>query len=400
MVFKELNFDYMDSPIRENIPKRFLISAILVFLAAMFTVNAPSLFQGYGGIVAALTITALLLGPAYAAAASFIGFLAAVPIVMYAKTMFLIVLIASILLRPLAPLSGSYTRKRAGEYAAGLVVAVLDSILSTTIAVLYYGDDGIHIALSVFDVITALLAVAVYKLYREDRLLGLVSSLGLLLFIVGSKFYFSYASLAGLIAILLTYYGHGRMEASRAAAAASVLVIVLGIIAGYAGLLLNLKVLSYPIDPSSYTEQRWSISGDKCGVLENVFENTYDPMRLRIVGDCMVAEGVIGTVPHLYDDGDICFDMKVADTNYDTWASLGTIILRKGLLHVEIVEADHEKILGEYNMTLCQGDIVRVLGPLVIDTDHGHWSEIHPVLGLEIIKRGEGPCITFNNTGP
>ncbi len=395
-----MNFDYIDSPIKENTLKRFLLSTMLVFIAAVFTVNAPSLFQGYGGIVAALTITALLLSPAYAAAATFIGFLAAVPIVLYAKTMFLIVLMASILLRPLAPLLGSYTKKKAGEYATGLVVAALDSVLSTIIAVLYYGDDGIHIALSVFDVITALLAVTVYKLYLEDRLLGLVSALGLLLFIAGSKFYFSYASLAGLIAILLTYYGHGKMEASRAAAAASILVIILGLIAGYAGLLLNLKILSYPVDPSSYTDQRWSISGDKCGTLENVFENTYDPMRLRIVGDCMVAEGIIESVPHLYNDGDICFDMKVTDSNYETWASLGTIILRGGLLHVEIVEADHTKILGEYNMTLCQGDIVRVWGPLVVDTDHGQWSEIHPVLGLEITKRGKGPCITFNNTSP
>ncbi len=395
-----MNFDYIDSPIKENTLKGFLLSTMLVFIAAVFTVNAPSLFQGYGGIVAALTITALLLSPAYAAAATFIGFLAAVPIVLYAKTMFLIVLMASILLRPLAPLLGSYTKKKAGEYATGLVVAALDSVLSTIIAVLYYGDDGIHIALSVFDVITALLAVTVYKLYLEDRLLGLVSALGLLLFIAGSKFYFSYASLAGLIAILLTYYGHGKMEASRAAAAASILVIILGLIAGYAGLLLNLKILSYPVDPSSYTDQRWSISGDKCGTLENVFENTYDPMRLRIVGDCMVAEGIIESVPHLYNDGDICFDMKVTDSNYETWASLGTIILRGGLLHVEIVEADHTKILGEYNMTLCQGDIVRVWGPLVVDTDHGQWSEIHPVLGLEITKRGKGPCITFNNTSP
>ncbi len=374
---------------------RFIYTTILMLLAAATTINAPSIFQGYGTVIVAMTVAILLLPPLYAALSVLLGFILAMPIVLYAKTMFVIVAVISILLRPIVAYIASWSRTRINPIASSVLLASLDALIATTVAILYYGDDGIHVSLSVFNIITALLTYYTLKAYEQDKTSGIIATIGLILFIFGTAFYYSHAAILGILTILLLGNRQYKLSPNTMKILGTVL-IVLGIIIGYAGLLLNASVLLYPFKPSSYTKERWSISGEPCGTLQNVFENTYDPMRLRIVKGCIVAEGTISGIPELYEDGDITFNLNVTSINQDPWASLGTHILRKGYLHIEIVESDHEKILGKYNMTLCEGDRVKVWGPLIVDTDHGQWSEIHPVIGLEIIERGEGPCITFS----
>ncbi len=117
-----------------------------------------------------------------------------------------------------------------------------------------------------------------------------------------------------------------------------------------------------------------------------MFEGVHDPSRLRIVYSCITVTGVVRSVPLVFDDGDYCFDIIPLDSIPLT---VGSIVLRKGAVHVEIVPADQPRILEPVG-GICPGDVVRVTGVYVVDTDHGLWAEIHPALEVEVIERHEG----------
>jgi hypothetical protein len=38
---------------------------------------------------------------------------------------------------------------------------------------------------------------------------------------------------------------------------------------------------------------------------------------------------------------------------------------------------------------VCPGDVVKITGVFVIDTDHGMHSELHPAYKIEILSRGQ-----------
>jgi hypothetical protein len=66
--------------------------------------------------------------------------------------------------------------------------------------------------------------------------------------------------------------------------------------------------------------------------------------------------------------------------------SIGSIILRHRTIHIEVVPADQEKVLGPIG-GVCPGDVVKITGVFVIDTDHGMHSELHPAYKIEILSR-------------
>ncbi len=374
-----------------------LLAALTVFtaLAASVQVNAPSIGSGYGFIVVSTVLSLLLLPPRLAALVVLAGSLLSLPVVYAAKTSFMIVALLGAALRPPFTYIAGLARERYGPLPGVLAYAALDPLVVTTVAIAYYGDDGIHASLAVYDVVTALLTYLAYRAYEARGLAGLASGLlGVSAFIAGTWFFLSPpVALAGVAAAAASALAPPRLG-GREVLAASAALIALASAAGWETLSLNLSVGLYPFKPSSYTEERWRVDDEPCGYMENALRGVYDPERLRIVHGCGVVEGVIESPPNLVADGDIVFDLRVEESSPSPVISLGSIVLRDGTIHVEIVPMDRG-ILEPLDYTLCVGDRVVVWGPIVVDTDHAQWSEVHPAIGIRLVERGEGPCVKF-----
>ena len=183
-----------------------------------------------------------------------------------------------------------------------------------------------------------------------------------------------------ILALLIFIYWISK--SSPTIAGIGIVVAVVGLILGGSALQANLKTSLYPFEPQSWSTERWIQSNSSCIPRANVFEDTHTPARLRIAGTCVEAVGVVRIPPFIAGDGDYCFD--IIPENKELLA-VGNYVLRKGGLHVEVVPADQEKVLGEIG-GVCPGDVVRVRGVWVVDTDHGMWAEIHPAEKIEIVK--------------
>ena len=374
---------------------RFLLLALFSMVGAALQVNAPSIGGGYGIIVLASALSILYLPPYLASLAVLAGSIASLPIVYFSGSMFLLVALLGALLRPPFVLLSGLIGARLGPVAGVLAYAALDPLIAFSTAIAYYGNDGIHVGVAVYDVIVAVLAYLAYKAHSERGPLGLLTSLvGSLTYLASTMFYLAPLAAVGGLAVAVTSVLPRQLAISKPLALASLALLALGVLAGLQAVTVNLSLLLYPFKPSSYTEDRWSIDSEPCGRIANVFEGVYDPERLRIVHECGVVEGVIAGPPTLAEDGDINFDVRVEYSSVEPLQSLGSIVLRGGKVHVEIVPEDRG-LLEAYGYKLCVGDRVRVWGPIVVDTDHAQWTEVHPALGLEVLRRGGGPCIIF-----
>ncbi len=372
---------------------RIALATVVVFASFPLSVNAPSIASGYGFITLATALAALLLEPRWALATVFVGELASLPIIALSKSMLLPVAILGLILRPLVAYTASLVTVRKGPLAGALALSALTPLVATLAGILYYGDDGIHVGLSVFNTVIVLLAYTGLIAWTRDEALGLLSWLGTALYIAGTIFYPSPAALAGGLATILAPLLASKTMNKRAVAGGLLALLLVGVVLGGPGLWANASIMSYPYKPSSYTSERWSLH-PPCNGRTNAFTGVHDPARLRIVHDCVTARGVVAGIPFTADDGDYCFDLRVEDANATPILSLGNIVLRHGNLHVEIIPRDRG-LLNRLGGMVCKGDELIVTGVHVVDTDHGQWAEIHPALNITLLKRGPGPCTSL-----
>ncbi|MCE4628249.1 MAG: hypothetical protein F7C34_03770 [Desulfurococcales archaeon] len=369
----------------------FILVLLGVFLGAVLQVNAPSIGTGYGLVTVFTVLASLLLGGAGAFVAVLLGHILGLPLVLASRSMLLEVAALGALLRPVVAGVAGFLASRRGRVYGVLALAVLLPLVAGSAGILYYGDDGVHSLLAVYDSLLVLLAWGILVVWEEHgRAYGVVGLTGLLLFVVGFSFYPSTAGIAGLVGVALVLLSAAWRRFERPLLWLAAALLLVGVVAGFGGLAANLRVLGYPLSPSSYSEDRWVVPG--CG---NVMEGVHDPGRLRVLG-CTWAEGVVDGIPFVADDGDYCFDLKVSGHGgEESLLTTGNLVLRKGRLHAEIVPLGlRSGVLGGAGDKLCRGDRVRVYGALVIDTDHGQWAEIHPVYKVELLERGDGPCVS------
>lgn len=368
-------------------------SILYILLGALATstmVNAPGILVGYG-LVYAVEYYAILAYPPLTGALLFLtAHLIALPILIYTRSLFLTVAVASLVLRPILVLVIGRVKHRLGAAGAALSLAALEQLFALSAAILIYGDDGMHVGLAIYSL---LLAPFTYSIYRFNRIevnpLAATASIVLLAAYWLSALAFLsipllLASIAGL-AILYT-----RLPSVKLSwlAAAAIILAVLGFAAGGAPLAYNARAALYPFNPHSWSSDRWAVQeAGGCHASGNVFQHTHDPSRLRIISQCVTVEGVVKPVPGIASDGDYCFDLEVNDS---TLLGIGNIILRRGGLHVEVVPADHYRVLSPVGGGVCPGDVVRVTGVFVIDTDHGRWAEIHPAEQIVVVERANG----------
>ncbi len=371
---------------------------VLSTLGISLMVNAPGLFYGYGPVFAAMVYAAWAFTPATAVALFGLAHAAALGILLPSKSIFPIVAIISLLLRTPFIYPAARIRQSKGLFASGLFLYAADIVIALTIALLYYGENGIHVSLAVYEAFLLPFIYLIYQYSREEGVNGIlgtaasITALGAYIFSIFA-FLSPLALAMSLLSLLILYLQHGFLQAQPPSTVLAVLVISLllplaGLALGGTGVYYNAKTALYPFMPSSWSEDRWKQwNTTACPPQQNVFQNTYDPERLRIIDTCRVVEGTVVGAPFISGDGDYCFDLKV-DPQYADMLGIGNIVLRKGTLHIEIVPADHEKILlKELRGGVCPGDRVRVKGVFVVDTDHGLWTEIHPVVEIKVLKR-------------
>jgi hypothetical protein len=369
---------------------------LLIFASMLLMVNAPSIGVGYGFITASMTIAVVVLEPVAAALATLLGGLAALPLIYASRSMLVTVAVLNVVLRPVVSYVSSKVRLMRGDAAGVLTLSLLTPIIATTAGILYYGDDGVHSSLSIYDAVTVFLTLAALEAFRRSRLLGLLGFTGVVVYIAGLLYFPSIAAAFGAFTALLAPLAAAR-GLERASSIVMLAVLAIGLALGAAPLLANLKTAAYPLEPRSYTNERWTLSSLCAGRL-NAFDGVHDPARLRIVNDCVTVEGVVKGIPFTADDGDFCFDLEVENSTASPLLSTGNIILRKDALHVEIIPRDRG-ILAGLGGKVCRGDRLVVTGVHVVDTDHGQWAEIHPAIRVELLSRGEGPCVALVEAG-
>jgi len=125
--------------------------------------------------------------------------------------------------------------------------------------------------------------------------------------------------------------------------------------------------------------------GDGC-VEGDVLAGVYVPSRLRVLDPCVTVEGTVREVypPERGEgDGDLSFNVEVFGDDLRLLND-GNRRNMNGWLHMEIVPGDQASVPAPE-----VGQRVRVRGPWVLDSVHGH-NEIHPVWSLEALGE-QGP---------
>ncbi len=367
---------------------------VIASVAAISTmVNAPGIFYGYGLVYVSALYAIMRYSPRIAAMLFGLSHFLSLPVLLGSKAIFEIVAFASFLLRtPLVYLLARLRVSRGlGYLSIASLLALLDTIIALSIAILYYGDDGIHVGFTPYEFILALYAYPLvqYSSSRKTALQTLPSTLVVLVYILGVYAFFSApAVLAATTSLAILVYSSRKKLLPRVPSLVATTILVVGILLGGAPLKYNLEVISYPFKPSSWSEARWAQEkpGLGCPPTSNVFNETHSPPRLRIVDTCRVVEGVVTGAPRIVDDGDYVFDILPTENHRDT-LSVGSTILRKNGLHIEVVPGDHFEVLEPVGGGVCPGDYVRIVGVFVVDTDHGMWSEIHPAYRIEVLAR-------------
>lgn len=148
--------------------------------------------------------------------------------------------------------------------------------------------------------------------------------------------------------------------------------------------------------------------------------NVYRPYRVQVRSACMTVTGTVAFVRH-EDDGDVHLNLSLP-AGESHLLDQANYSYENGELVTEIVPADQPGCSPgqppplpstayrspSYNYGLCTGaDIptpplggeVSVIGPYVLDSDHG-WMEIHPVWALTVIATPPTPSTTTQSPPP
>lgn len=114
----------------------------------------------------------------------------------------------------------------------------------------------------------------------------------------------------------------------------------------------------------------------------DVLAGVYLPSRLKVLDPCVTVEGVVREIELPAEgegDGDLSFNVEVSGDDVRLLND-GNRQNMHGWLHMEIVPMDQSRLPRP-----AVGQRVRVQGPWVLDTVHGH-NEVHPVWSLTVVS--------------
>jgi hypothetical protein len=124
----------------------------------------------------------------------------------------------------------------------------------------------------------------------------------------------------------------------------------------------------------------------------SLWNNVYDPTRLKVMSPCMTITGTIIN-QHASDDGDIDMEFAV-DPQYANLLNSANLAKLSGNLNIEAIcqapiQPDTPQAvpacLGVPRILALApvGTHVQVTGTYVLDTNHG-WMEIHPISAIDV----------------
>lgn len=123
-----------------------------------------------------------------------------------------------------------------------------------------------------------------------------------------------------------------------------------------------------------------------------LWNNVYDPTRLKVMSSCMTVTGTIIN-QHASDDGDI--DMEFAlDPQFTSLLNSGNVSKLSGNLNIEAICQAPIQADTPQAVPACRGlprllalppvgAHAQVTGTYVLDTNHG-WMEIHPITLIDV----------------
>ncbi len=361
----------------------------LILIANIFfislSINAPNILVGYGLVIPAMMISIVYTRPLKGALLFFLGHLIATFILIWTASMFTLVAGLSLIVRSLMVLilGYMYENKTINNLLLLLTsIVILDTFISYSIALLYYGHDAIEVGLDIYSAIYIPYIYLSYKYYKKKLIpYSITLILAMILYYFSVAYFYAAALNILSIAIPIMLLSPGRPEDMKKILGLLLAAFVMLTPLSMPFILYNTIVITYPYNPASWMGTQWNQTreGGFCKP-GNVFEHVYDPARLRILDTCVTIRGVVVSEITIAADGDVTFDVKL-DPPYQHMLSIGSYILRNGAIHVEIVPYDRDAVLIPK-----KGDYVEITGVWVVDTDHGSWSEIHPAWSVVVIE--------------
>jgi hypothetical protein len=113
----------------------------------------------------------------------------------------------------------------------------------------------------------------------------------------------------------------------------------------------------------------------------DVLGGVYLPSRLKVLDPCVTIEATVREVERPSEsesDGDLSFNVELSAGDQRLLNDVNRTNMH-GWLHLEIVSLDRATLPAPV-----EGQRIRVTGPWVLDTVHGH-NEIHPVWALTVL---------------
>lgn len=257
-----------------------IIFVIIGGLAITTMVNAPLIFVGYGLIYVVMLLSAWMYRPSTAALLVFVALLIALPFYLFTSAIFLIVAILSTVLRPIITYFTSYINLRYGHLTSALFLSLFESLIVLTIAIFYYGDDGIHASFTIFSILLLPFTYAIFysiKAANSDRYIATLASISSLISYYLSLYAFPALStlILAILSLIIILYWIKNKNALKPLPKIAFIISVIGLLAGGQPIFYNSITAFYPFMITNWNpEIRWMQHNPSvfCPVQSNVFQ--------------------------------------------------------------------------------------------------------------------------------
>jgi hypothetical protein len=381
---------------------RYLLAGALTFVTSLTIGNDPNLFFGYGLSGFGMLTAGLILTAPQAAVVVLIASAAGMSLMAATHSAFTLVVVGAVLVRTLQAYALSRFKEKAGPAWASLGAVLLGTVVATLLGFAFYGGAALSTTMAFFDAAFVLPAWLLAKSVNEPKpgssLLGVATILiTFWVFLSASAFLVPVSALASIVLLgFATYFTLGGRLSKKASTVLLIVVLVampLTLATGPAALAYNTRNAFYPLYPDSISSSQWTQTNSSLACMQGnlagagtIQNGVWGPSRLRVLKTCVTVTGVVqgifqSTGPS--NDNDFSIDIKL-DPQYSGLLAVTNLVLDGGLMHTEVVPS-MQPHLEDVLSSLKPGERVTITGALILDTDHGFGSEIHPVWAIAVI---------------
>ena len=379
---------------------KYLLAGALTFVTSLTVGNDPYLFFGYGASALGMLVTGLILAPVEGTLVFLVASAAAMSFVAFTHSAFTLVIVGAVLVRTLQVYVLSKSKHRAGPMAASAAAVLMGTVVATLLGFAFYGGEALITTMTWFDAFFILPAWLLHRSVSQPRpgsvylgLSGLILAVGI--FLSASPFPVPAGIVTGAVLLGVTTFAVVRGASKKTAVVLLVLVLLgmpVALSTGAAASSYNARSAFYPLYPDSLSSSQWVQTNSSSACMQGnmagagtVQNGVWGPERLRVLDACVTVSGVVEGISSTSgpaNDNDFSIDIRL-DSQYGGLLSLGNVVLEGSLMHAEVVPSQQGTLAGAL-ASLKPGDRITITGTLVLDTDHGWGSEIHPVWAIAL----------------